>query len=70
VFPDAAVDAESLLRAADVALYRAKDSAYEGVVVAEPAVADITPTTVGRTTVGRLTSERGPKPRRGQNRRE
>jgi diguanylate cyclase (GGDEF)-like protein len=70
VFPDAAVDAESLLRAADVALYRAKDSAHEGVVVAEPAVADITSTTVGRTTVGRTTSARGPKPRRGQNRRE
>ncbi len=42
VFPDAAVDPESLLRAADIALYRAKDSAYEGVVVAEPAVADLT----------------------------
>jgi diguanylate cyclase (GGDEF)-like protein len=65
VFPDAAVDPESLLRAADIALYRAKDSAHEGVVVAEPAVADITSTPVGRPPIGR-----GPRPRRGQNRRE
>lgn len=42
VYPDAAVDAESLLRAADVALYRAKDSVDTGIVVAEPAVADVT----------------------------
>ena len=48
VFPDAAVDPESLLRAADIALYRAKDSDHEGVVVAEPAVADITSATLGR----------------------
>ena len=34
VFPDAAADPESLLRAADVALYRAKDYAPDGVVVA------------------------------------
>jgi diguanylate cyclase (GGDEF)-like protein len=42
VFPDAAVDPESLLRAADIALYRAKDSAHDGVVVAEPAATEVT----------------------------
>ncbi|HUI49533.1 MAG TPA: GGDEF domain-containing protein [Acidimicrobiia bacterium] len=42
VYPDAALDPESLLRAADIALYRAKDSTHEGVVVAEPAVTDLT----------------------------
>jgi diguanylate cyclase (GGDEF)-like protein len=55
VFPDAAVDPESLLRAADIALYRAKDS-DDGVVVSEPAVADVT--------------SRDPRTRRGLNRRE
>jgi len=42
VFPDAAVDPESLLRAADIALYRAKDSANGGVIVAEPASTEVT----------------------------
>jgi diguanylate cyclase (GGDEF)-like protein len=49
VFPDAAVDPESLLRAADIALYRAKDAGTDGVAIAEPAVADITSATLGRT---------------------
>jgi diguanylate cyclase (GGDEF)-like protein len=35
VFPDAAPDPESLMRAADIALYRAKDAGCDGVVVAE-----------------------------------
>jgi hypothetical protein len=38
-----------LLRAADVALYRAKDSGTEGVVVAEPAVADVASAATSRT---------------------
>jgi len=42
VYPDAAADPESLLRAADIALYRAKDAAHTGVVVAEPAAGDVT----------------------------
>ncbi len=55
VFPDSALDAESLLRAADIALYRAKDSVTEGVALAEAAIADIT--------------ARTPKVRRGGSRR-
>ena len=58
VFPDAALDPESLLRAADVALYRAKASGAEGVVLAEPTVADITS----------ATAVRSPKTRRGLSR--
>jgi diguanylate cyclase (GGDEF)-like protein len=42
VFPDAATDPESLLRAADIALYRAKAAGADGVVVAEPVVSDLT----------------------------
>jgi predicted signal transduction protein with EAL and GGDEF domain len=38
VFPDAGRDAESLLRASDAALYRAKDAGRDGVMVAEPAL--------------------------------
>jgi diguanylate cyclase (GGDEF)-like protein len=39
VFPDAALDPESLLRAADVALYRAKDR--DGVMLADPVEPDL-----------------------------
>jgi diguanylate cyclase (GGDEF)-like protein len=60
VFPDAALDPESLMRAADIALYRAKDLGQVGVVVAEPAVSDITSATLGRP----------PKARRGLRSRE
>jgi diguanylate cyclase (GGDEF)-like protein len=41
VFPDAGGDPEALMRAADIALYRAKASGPEGVALAEPVVADI-----------------------------
>jgi diguanylate cyclase (GGDEF)-like protein len=37
MYPDAGTDPESLLRAADVALYRAKAAGRDGVMVAEPA---------------------------------
>jgi diguanylate cyclase (GGDEF)-like protein len=37
IFPDAGRDGESLLRAADAALYRAKDAGRDSVMVAEPA---------------------------------
>src|SRR5262249_20050003 len=36
VYPDAGTDGEALLRAADVALYRAKDAGRDGVMVADP----------------------------------
>ncbi len=42
VYPDAATDPESLLRAADVALYRAKAAGSDGVVLAEPVPLDAT----------------------------
>jgi diguanylate cyclase (GGDEF)-like protein len=37
IYPDGGTDGESLLRAADVALYRAKDAGRDSVMVAEPA---------------------------------
>ncbi len=56
VFPDAATDPESLLRAADVALYRAKAAGADGVVVADPVATDIT---VRAPKVRRLSPRRG-----------
>jgi GGDEF domain-containing protein len=55
VFPDAATDPESLLRAADIALYRAKAAGADGVAVADPLVSDITV----RPPKGRRLSRRG-----------
>jgi diguanylate cyclase (GGDEF)-like protein len=43
VYPEAANEPESLLRAADVALYKAKDAGRDGVMVAEPVIAEAGP---------------------------
>jgi diguanylate cyclase (GGDEF)-like protein len=43
IYPQSGRDGESLLRAADVALYKAKDAGRDSVMVAEPAVAETRP---------------------------